>query len=522
MVHDRDLLRISTAGSVDDGKSTLIGRLLYDSKVIPEDTLSNVTRLSRLTGNSDDINLALLTDGLRAEREQMITIDVAYRYFTTDKRRFIIADTPGHSQYTRNMVTGASTAQVAIVLVDARNGILPQTRRHAAISALLRVPKILLTINKMDLMGYDEAVYRRLEAEFRDFTAGLDVSIDSIPISALKGDNVVTKGDAMPWWDGPTMLDYLTELPIPLPEAGRPFRFQVQFAVRPHQDFRGFAGKVLSGAISVGDPVASMVSGQSTRIRAILTADGELPTAYAGQSVVLQLHDEIDVSRGDVLAMPDSTPARSSRFKATVCWMSETPLQLGKRYTVLHLSRQLRATVESVENVLDVESMQRNPAETLNFNELGQIVLHTTKPLIVDSYAQNRATGGFLLVDPATNVPVAAGTVDAFSNSEGPSAAPDRVWTRAERERRHEHRSIAIWIRPSISEEGLALLEWNLDQQGIHTAVIRGSGWEPFVENGIVPLVVGGTGGDDGIAFGDAEVRDVHAFVASLLQRLRA
>ena len=518
---ERDLLRISTAGSVDDGKSTLIGRLLYDSKVIPEDTLSNVARLSRLSGDSDEINLALLTDGLRAEREQMITIDVAYRYFTTDKRRFIIADTPGHSQYTRNMVTGASTAQVAIVLVDARNGILPQTRRHAAISALLRVPKILLTINKMDLVDYDEEVFKRLDAEFRTFAAGMDVSIDSIPISALKGDNVVTKGNTMPWFQGPTLLDYLTEIPIPTPEAGRPFRFQVQFAVRPHQDFRGFAGKVLSGVISVGDPVVSMVSGQSTRIRAILTADGELPCAVSGQSVVLQLHDEIDVSRGDVLAMPEAMPARSSRFKATVCWMSENPLQIGKRYTVLHLSRQLRGTVESVENVLNVETMERHPSESLRFNELGQIIVHTTKPLILDAYAQNRASGGFLLVDPGTNVPVAAGTVDAFSGSEGPSAAPDRVWSRADRERRHGHRSIPIWVDSSVGEESLALLEWTLDQQGIHTAINRRGGWEAFVENGFVPLVLGETG-EDGVTFGTSGSQNVASFVSALVAKLRS
>lgn len=518
---ERDLLRISTAGSVDDGKSTLIGRLLYDSKVIPDDTLVNVSRLSRTGGDSDELNLALLTDGLRAEREQQITIDVAYRYFTTEKRRFIIADTPGHSQYTRNMVTGASTAQVAIVLVDARNGILPQTRRHAAISSLLRVPKILLTVNKMDLVGFDEDVFRRIDSEFRSFASSLDVSIDSIPISALRGDNVVEKGESMPWFHGPTLIEYLTELPIPAPETGRPFRFQVQFAVRPHQDFRGFAGRVLSGYVAPGDHVESLVSGQSTRIRAVLSADGELPEAKAGQSVVLQLHDEIDISRGDVIAHSDELPSRSGRFRATLCWMSETPLKVGTRYVLLHLSRQLRATVEQIESVLDVDSMKHRPADSLSLNELGTVVIHTTKPLIVDPYNQNRATGGFLLVDAATNVPVAAGTVASFSESEGPNSLPDKVWTRVDRELRHGHRSVAVYIDAAILEDQLAALEWHLDQLGLHTAVVAPGNAEAFVENGIVALVTGGEAQCD-ILFGPADATRVAEFASDLAKQLRA
>jgi bifunctional enzyme CysN/CysC len=411
-----DLLRFSTAGSVDDGKSTLIGRLLYDSKGIFEDQLAAIERTSQRRGYNQ-VDLALLTDGLRAEREQGITIDVAYRYFATPKRKFIIADTPGHVQYTRNMVTGASTADLAIVLIDARQGVLEQSYRHAFIAALLGIPHIVVAVNKMDLVAYEESVYEAICERFADWAAKLDVhDIQFIPISALHGDNVVQRSLAMPWYQGPSLLYHLEHVYIGSDINLIDVRFPVQWVIRPqsteHHDFRGYAGQVASGTFRRGDEVVVLPSGKRSHVQSISTFDGELEVASPPLSVVMQLEDDIDVSRGDIICRPHNQPEVSSDFEAMVCWMADEPLRPGARYTIKHTTRSGRAIVEGLRYRMDVNTLQRDQAATeLGLNEIGRVRLRTSTPLLLDEYRLSRTTGGFILIDEATSDTVGAGMV---------------------------------------------------------------------------------------------------------------
>jgi sulfate adenylyltransferase large subunit len=410
-----ELLRIATAGSVDDGKSTLIGRLLYDSKQILADQLAHVVETSERRGDGY-LNLALLTDGLRAEREQGITIDVAYRFFQTARRKFIIADTPGHEQYTRNMVTGASTADLSIVLVDARNGVSEQTRRHAAIASLLRIPHLVVCVNKMDLVDYDEEVFDRIAEELTDWAARLDIwDITFIPISALHGDNVVDRSQSMPWYGGPSLLYHLEHVVIATDRNLSDVRFPVQWVVRPmsedHHDYRGYAGQVAAGVLRAGDEVLVLPSGKTTRIEAVDTFEGSVDAAFPTMSVTLRLADQLDISRGDMFANPDDPPVAAREIEAMVCWMSNTPMKSGGRYAIKHTTRTARAMIEQLEYRVDVNTLEHLETGELALNEIGRVHLRTSAPLMVDRYRRNRTTGSFILIDEATNDTVAAGMV---------------------------------------------------------------------------------------------------------------
>ncbi len=412
-----DLLRLATAGSVDDGKSTLIGRLLYDSKSIFEDQLESIEATSAERGD-EHTNLALLTDGLRAEREQGITIDVAYRYFTTPRRKFIIADTPGHIQYTRNMVTGASMADLAIILVDARKGLTEQSRRHSFIASLLRIPHLVLAVNKMDLVDYDQATFERIRAEYIEFASRLDVpDLSFIPISALHGDNVVDRSATMDWYNGATLLHHLEEVYIGSDLNMVDVRFPVQYVVRPqsteHHDFRGYAGAVAGGVMKPGDEVAVLPSGFSTRIKAIHGPDGPVEQAIAPMSVVVQLEDELDVSRGDMVCRVNNQPAVTQDLEAMVCWMSDaTRLAEGSKLAIKHTTKWARALVKDLRYRLDINTLHRDEEATaLGLNEIGRVRLRVTQPLFADEYQVNRTTGSFILVDENTNVTVGAGMI---------------------------------------------------------------------------------------------------------------
>jgi bifunctional enzyme CysN/CysC len=413
-----DLLRFATAGSVDDGKSTLIGRLLYDTKTIFEDQLEAVERTSRLMGH-DYTDLALLTDGLRAEREQGITIDVAYRYFATPRRKFIIADTPGHPQYTRNMVTGASTANLAIVLVDARKGMLEQSRRHAFLVTLLRVPHLLVAVNKMDLVDYSQEVFDRISAEFTAFATKLEVpDLTVIPISALQGDNIVSRSERMPWYGGPSLLHHLENVYIASDRNMTDVRFPVQYVIRPKSqdfhDYRGYAGTVAGGVMKPGDEVVVLPSGFETRIAAIDTFDGPVAEAFPPMAVTVRLEDDLDVSRGDMICRPHNAPTAAQDVDAMVAWMSETTLRPGQMLAIKHTTRTARVMVRDLQYRLDVNTLHRDEtAEELALNDIGRVRLRTTMPLFLDSYYRNRTTGGFILIDEATNRTVGAGMVNA-------------------------------------------------------------------------------------------------------------
>jgi sulfate adenylyltransferase large subunit len=413
-----DILRFATAGSVDDGKSTLIGRLLFDSKAIFEDQLAAVERTSRDRGE-EGTNLALLTDGLRAEREQGITIDVAYRYFATPRRKFIIADTPGHIQYTRNMVTGASTADLAIILVDARNGLTEQSRRHAFLTTLLRVPHLVLAVNKMDLVGYDQQVFEEICAEFSKFATKLEVQdLTFIPISALNGDNVVDRSSNMPWYNGPSLLHHLEHLHIASDRNLIDVRFPVQYVIRPHassdpelHDYRGYAGQVAGGVLKPGDEVLHMPSGFSTRIRKIELAGREVEEAFPPMSVTLLLDDDVDISRGDLICRPNNRPAAAQDIEGMVCWMSaDRPLAPRSRLIVKHTTRTVKGIVTDLHYRIDVNTLHRDETATqLGLNEIGRVRLRLTQPVFADPYSRNRLTGGMILIDEATNTTV--GTV---------------------------------------------------------------------------------------------------------------
>ena len=415
-----DILRFATAGSVDDGKSTLIGRLLYDSKAIFEDQLASVEQTSKARGE-EYTNLALLTDGLRAEREQGITIDVAYRYFATPRRKFIIADTPGHTQYTRNMVTGASTADLAVVLVDARNGLTEQSRRHAFLATLLQVPHLVLAVNKMDLVGYDSAVFERIVAEFSAFAAKLDIGdLTFIPISALHGDNVVQRSANMPWYDGPSLLHHLEHVHIASDRNLIDVRFPVQYVIRPHQatdpglhDYRGYAGQVAGGVIRPGDEVMHLPSGFTTTVRSVENSGQAVPEAYPPMSVTLLLDDDVDISRGDMICRPHNRPAGAQDIEAMVCWMAgDKPLTPRTRLVVKHTSRTVKAIVTDLHYRIDVNTLHRDEsAGQLGLNEVGRVSLRLTQPIFCDPYARNRLTGGLILIDEGTNATAGAAMI---------------------------------------------------------------------------------------------------------------
>ena len=427
------LLRLATAGSVDDGKSTLIGRLLYDSKAVMEDQLAAVERTSRERGN-EYTDLALVTDGLRSEREQGITIDVAYRYFATAKRKFIIADTPGHLQYTRNMVTGASTAQLVIVLVDARQGLLEQSRRHAFLASLLGVQHIVLAVNKMDLIDWDQERYNWIRDEFHAFAARLDIhDVTTIPISALHGDNVVTKSDKAPWYDGPPLLSHLEDVYIAGDRNLVDVRFPVQYVIRPqtreHADHRSYAGTVASGIMRPGDEVVVLPGGNTSRITAIDGPEGPVAEAFPPMAVSISLADDIDISRGDLLARPQTQPAATTEFDAMVCWMADdAALEPGRDYVIKHTTRTTRVRVTGLDYRLDVNTLRRDKGVTaLKLNELGRVSFRSQVPLLLDEYTRNAATGSFILIDPDTNVTVAAGMVRDTTPAAGRAATPNTV-----------------------------------------------------------------------------------------------
>jgi bifunctional enzyme CysN/CysC len=488
------LLRFTTAGSVDDGKSTLIGRLLYDAKSIFEDQLAAVAEASRNQG-STEIDLSLLTDGLRAEREQKITIDVAYRYFATPRRKFIIADTPGHIQYTRNMVTGASTAELAIILIDASRGVLTQSKRHGFLAALLRIPHLVVAVNKMDLVGYNQAVYEQIVADYTGFTQKLNVQdVTFIPISALRGDNVVEKSSNTPWYDGSTLLHHLEHVNVGASLNNVDFRFPVQTVIRPHQNFRGYAGQVVSGRIAPGEEVIILPSGLTSRVKAIVTADGELEMANIGDSVILTLTDEIDISRGDMIVRVNNLPQKSNQIDATICWLSSDPLKPRGSYLVQHTTRLVKGYLGQLNYKIDVDTMHREPAETLTLNEIGRAQIVVTQPLYYDRYQLNRATGSFILIDPATNNTVAAGMIRGKSASLADlrageiEAAPvrpksrDVVWEQegislATREERNGHKAAVLWFT-GLSGSGKSTIAKKLEQQlfaeGVQTMYLDG------------------------------------------------
>ena len=469
----KDLLRFTTAGSVDDGKSTLIGRLLHDSKSVYEDQLASV-RNSRINRSGGPIDFSLLTDGLRAEREQGITIDVAYRYFETPLRKFIIADTPGHEQYTRNMATGASTADLAIILVDATRGLLAQTRRHAYIASLLGISNVVAAINKMDLLGYDEEVFRRLQDDFSNLARQLSFSgVVSIPISALVGDNVVTRTDRMPWYAGPSLLEHLETVPLRQAAATEPMRMPVQYVIRPDASFRGFAGQVASGTIRPGDAVIALPSKQKSRVRSIVTREGEESEALAPMSVTLTLEDEIDVSRGDMLVAPQSLPQVSRHFDAMVVWFDEKPLVPGRSYVIKHAVRSTRVKATSIQFRVEMEGLSREPARELKMNDVAAVWFEAASPLFVDLYADNRTTGSFILIDPISNATAGAGMIRRTRSAAASSAVlaepavEDSSWAPVsvqQRYGRHGHQPALVLAgnRTALAE----LLEWALFREG--------------------------------------------------------
>jgi len=409
------LLRFITAGSVDDGKSTLIGRLLHDSKSIFEDQFSAISRTSEKRGMAS-VDFSLLTDGLQAEREQGITIDVAYRYFATPKRKFIIGDTPGHEQYTRNMVTAASTANLVIILVDARKGVLVQTRRHTYLASLVGIPHVVLAVNKMDMVDYSEARYSEICAEYLGFATQLGLTdITCIPLSALVGDMLVDRGDNMDWYQGTTLMNLLENIVIDYDVNTTDFRYPVQWVCRPqtdeYHDFRGFMGRIEAGEVAVGDEITVLPSGRTSKVKEIVTYDGKLQRAYAPQSVTLTLEDEIDISRGDMFVNGGTKPQVSKEFEAMLCWLSETPLEKSRKYLVKHTTRTAKCLFSSIEYRVDVNTLEQHSTNTLNMNDIARVVMKVQQPLVLDHYQHNRASGSFIVIDEATNNTVAAGMI---------------------------------------------------------------------------------------------------------------
>jgi len=472
-----ELLRLATAGSVDDGKSTLIGRLLYDAKGIFEDQLEAIRRTSEQRGGTET-DLALLTDGLRAEREQGITIDVAYRYFATPKRKFIIADTPGHTEYTRNMVTGASNAHVALILIDARKGVIEQTRRHAFLSSMLGVPHMVVCINKMDLIDWDQERYERIKSDFMEFAARLNVhDITFIPISALRGDNVVQRSEHMWWYDGSPLLNHLESVYIGSDENFIDPRFPVQYVIRSqtpeNPDFRGYAGTVASGVLRPGDDVLVMPTGTTSRIATIETADGEVAEAFPPMAVVITLEDDIAVSRGDILCRPNNRPTVSHDIEATVCWMDErSSLAEGRPYLLKHSTRTVRATAQTLHYRLDVNGLHRDEAAaSLGLNEVGRLTFRCTEPLLVDDYTTNRSTGSFIIIDPITNATVGAGVIRVIATAH---ASPNVVRHEAGRLSRLERFAALGTSGATLLFTGLSGAGKSTLAAGVEEAFVRG------------------------------------------------
>jgi sulfate adenylyltransferase large subunit len=487
----KDLLRFTTAGSVDDGKSTLIGRLLFDSQNVYEDQLKAVTKAS-VNRSAGPIDFSLLTDGLRAEREQGITIDVAYRYFATARRKFIIADTPGHEQYTRNMATGASTADLAIILIDARNGVLQQSRRHAYIASLLGIPNFAIAVNKMDLVGYDEAVFRAIEQEFREFLGRLHGARDVyfLPISALEGDNVVRRSRRLAWFQGPSLLEFLETVPVLDRVRAGAFRFPVQRVVRPDQTFRGYAGQVVSGAVRPGDSILAFPSGQRSQVKSIETFDGPLEEAVAPMSVTLTLKDELDIGRGDMIASAQKVPEVARLFDANVVWLNEQALDPAKTYLLKHSAQTVAAEVKAIRHRVNIRTLDHEAADRLEMNAIGVLRIETSRAIYFDSYSENRATGSFILLDPATNATVAAGMIfAAVQVDRGRRAVEMRLGrvTAAERIARYRHAGATMALG---NREKLAwLLERRLFDRGCAVIVAGNTGVDGSA-SGLLVLVV--------------------------------
>jgi sulfate adenylyltransferase subunit 1 len=493
----KDLLRFTTAGSVDDGKSTLIGRLLYDSQSVYEDQLKAVTKAS-VNRSAGAIDFSLLTDGLRAEREQGITIDVAYRYFATARRKFIIADTPGHEQYTRNMATGASTADLAVILIDARNGVLQQSRRHGYIASLLGIPNLVVAVNKMDAVGFDEAIFRSIETEYRAFLGRLSsLNVYFLPISALEGDNVVRPSRNMPWFHGPALLEFLETVPVHHRTRAAAFRFPVQRVIRPDQDFRGYAGQIVSGTIRPGDGILALPSGRRSRVKSIETFDGRLEEALAPMSVTLTLEDEVDISRGDMLVSAQKPPDVARQFDASMVWLNEQPLDLSRPYILKHTTQTLPAEVKAVKHRVNIKTLEHEPADRLEMNGIGVLRIETSRPIYFDAYTQNRFTGSVILIDPETNATVGAGMILApviVERDRSKAAALDlrheRV-TPAERIARYRHGgdTVSLGDRRSLAW----LLERKLFDRGCAVTVIEQASAEALAaleQAGLLVLLV--------------------------------
>jgi sulfate adenylyltransferase large subunit len=526
---EKDLLRFSTAGSVDDGKSTLIGRLLYDTQSVYEDQVHSIE--GKGTTAPGQLDFALLTDGLRAEREQGITIDVAYRYFSTARRKFIIADTPGHEQYTRNMATGASTADVAIVLIDAGKGVQIQSRRHAYIASLLGVRHMILAVNKMDLVGYSEEVFRRIEHNFAEFLSAANgdaraIELHSLPVSALLGVNVTRRSEETPWFNGPSLLETLESLPTAGNMSSSALRFPVQRVVRPDQHFRGFAGQIASGTVHVGDSVTALPSGRKSRVARIVTFDGDLQEAPTPLSVTLTLEDELDISRGDLLVDSGEEARLSRRFVASLVWMDWHALDSERRYLLKHTSHTVPVRALTVRHRVDVDTLQHVPAESLNMNEIGVVEIETRRPIPVDCYAENRSTGAFVLIDARSNGTVAAGMIRQIQKDEQHSIGKGPV-TSAQRSARWGHEGEVVELNGPA--ELADALEHTLFDLGAVTvrALRRNPGMHAaMATSGIIVLVHHETEAPAHLKIGDADALeiqtgDVHAAVNSILKQLR-
>ena len=473
----KDLLRLLTAGSVDDGKSTLIGRLLFDSKRLYEDQLAALERDSKRVGHAgDDIDYALLLDGLKAEREQGITIDVAYRYFSTNKRKFIIADTPGHEQYTRNMVTGASTANLAIILIDATKGVITQTRRHTFLVSMLGIKHVVLAVNKMDLVDFDQSVFDQICEDYKNFVAQLDIpDINFIPLSALKGDNVVDSSDRMPWYKGPSMLEFLENVHISSDRNFDDMRFPVQYVLRPDRDFRGFSTKVASGIVKKGEEVLVLPSKKTSKIKSITTYDGDLEEAFPPQSVTITLEDEIDISRGDMIVYPDNKPKVDRHFESMLVWMDEKPMDPNTHFFIKHANNTTKARIDQIRYKVDVNTLQKSEIDHFELNEIGRTVLTTNKPLFFDPYKKNKNTGSFVLIDPVSHNTVAVGMIiDKLSSDDLPSkiTETDRKQIRAgkglvkteEYQKKYNQSGATLWIT-GLHGSGKNELAFSLEKQ---------------------------------------------------------
>jgi len=485
----KDLLRLLTAGSVDDGKSTLIGRLLHDSKRLYDDQLESLKRDSKRVGNAgEEIDYALLLDGLKAEREQGITIDVAYRYFATSKRKFIIADTPGHEQYTRNMVTGASTAHLAIILIDARKGVITQTKRHSFLISLLGIKHVIVAVNKMDLIDYSRSVFDQICASYLEFTTRLNIpDIRFIPLSALKGDNIVDAGDNMPWYHGPSIMHLLETIPVSADRNFVDFRFPVQYVSRPDLDFRGYAGRIASGVLRKGEEVMVLPNGKSSRVTSLESMGKQVDFAFPPQSVMVTLADEIDISRGDMLVRKDNQPHIGRHFEAMLVWMDEAPMDLKQSFIIKHTSQKVKARIDLIRYQIDVNTTHRSEPKALELNQIGRIVLTTSRPLLFDSYRKNRQTGSFILIDPLTNNTSAVGMiVDRIGAEKLPTRitlhsgkqADRTLITREEREKQLEQTAMTYWItglHASGKNELAYQLEHTLFDQGKTVVVLDGN-----------------------------------------------